>query len=109
MADVKLLKEEGFVLGKEIRKATEEFTGRDGRVVPAQPERYIVTVIVSSMVDNNNGMKYITKFDVRVEKTLFDKLKYLQKIEAVYEYVTTATGGIPKPLELHPLDAVLKI
>ena len=35
MADKKLIKEEGFVLGREIKEATEEFVSRDGKTVPA--------------------------------------------------------------------------
>ena len=109
MAEVKLLKEEGFVLGKEIKKATEEFTSRDGRTFPAQPERYIVTVVVSALVDANMGMSYMTKMDIKVDRDLFNKLRYLQKIEAIYEYVATEKGGIPKPLQVRPIDEKVRV
>ena len=42
MAEKKLIQEYGFVLGKEIKEATNEFVSRDGVVIPAQPTRELV-------------------------------------------------------------------
>ena len=102
MADMKLIKEEGFVLGREIKKATTAFVSRDGKEVPAQPERHIVHIITSSLVDEKDGMSYMTKMSVPVDVDIYNKCTYLTKVEVLFEYVVTQTGGVPKPLKVIP-------
>ena len=103
MAEKKLIMEKGFVLGREIKEATEEFVSRDGKIVPAQPKRFVVHVITSSMVDKLDGMSYMTKMSFTVDEDLYKKCTYKIDVEAVFEYVVTQTGGVPKPIKLMPV------
>lgn len=102
MADKKLIKECGFVLGREIRKATEEFVSRDGKTVPARPQRYVVTVITSSLVDEFDGMSYMTKMDIEVDVDTYKVCTYKTDVEVIFEYVVTQNGGVSKPIRLIP-------
>ena len=96
----KLIKEEGFVLGREIKKATEEFVGADGRVVPAREQRFVVHCITSSLVDEQDGMSYITTVDFEVDKDTYYKCTYLKKIEGVFEFTATDKGAKNIPVKL---------
>lgn len=90
----KLIKEEGFVLSREIKEATEEFKGQDGRVVPAQPKRFMVTVVTSSFVDKNDGMAYMTFHKPAVvEEKIYEKLTYRTPVVVIYEYIPGQNGG----------------
>lgn len=100
MAAKKLIKEEGFVLGREIKDATSEFVARTGEVIPAQPTRYIVHVVTSSLVDEKDGMAYISTLDYKVTEEEYKKFTYLQKVEAFFECVATDSGLVSKPVKL---------
>ena len=96
----KLIKEDGFVLGREIKKATEEFVGADGRVVPAREQRFVVHCITSSIVDDQDGMSYITAVDFEVDKDTYMKCTYLRKIEGVFEFTASDKGAKNIPVRL---------
>lgn len=96
----KLIKEEGFVLGREIKDATPEFVSRTGEVIPAQPTKYLVHVVTSSLVDEKNGMAYISTLDYKVTEEEYKKFTYLQKVEAYFECVATDSGLVSKPVQL---------
>lgn len=100
MAQKKLIKEEGLVLGREIKEATSEFVSKDGVVVPAQPEKYIIHVVTSSVVDVKNGMSYITTMDFPVDSIEYEKFTYMKKVDAIFELVATSTGFANKPVKL---------
>ena len=101
MAEKKLIQEYGFVLGKEIKEATNEFVSRDGVVIPAQPTRYIVHVITSSLVDDEDGMSYMTRIDFKFDNIEeYKKFKYLTKVVAVFEYTVTDKVAVSKPIKL---------
>lgn len=99
----KLIREEGFVLGREIKEATDEFVSRDGVVVPAQPTRYVVHVLTSSIVDKVDGMSYISQLDYKVTKEEYEKFTYFIKVVATFECVATDNGFVPKPVKLELL------
>ncbi len=102
-ANKKLIKEEGFVLGREIKEATDEFVSRDGEVIPAQPTRYVVHVLTSSLVDKVDGMSYISQLDYKVTKEEYEKFTYLKKVVAIFECVATDKGFASKPVKLELL------
>lgn len=91
------IQEEGVVLSKEFKKASEGFTASDGHVVPAQPDRYIVTVASSYQFTADMGFVNPAVLEYKVEKELFDKLKYGTKVLVLYEM---SNGNTPKPLSL---------
>ncbi|MEG1751812.1 MAG: hypothetical protein RR140_02490 [Clostridia bacterium] len=96
----KLINEDGIVLSKEIKEATNEFPGKDGKIVKALPIRYCVTVASSSSVDNVFGMSYMSICEFIVEKALFDKLKYLLKVNATFVFGGGANGDKAEPISL---------
>lgn len=88
--------EDGIVLSKVLKKATEEFKGQDGRVVPAQPERYVAKIASSYKIEDGTGLEEVTILDYKVSEELFKKLKFLQRVEVSYEFSTYAC----KPMEV---------
>ena len=96
----KLIKEDGVVIGREIKKATEEFVGADGKVVPAREQRFVVHCITSSIVDDHDGMQYISAVDFEVDKETYMKCTYLKKIEGIFEFTATDKGGRNTPVRL---------
>ena len=96
----KLIKEDGFVLGREIKEETQQFVSRDGTVIPAQPTRYIVHVVTSSLVDEKDGMSYISQIDFKVTAQDYEKFTYLKKVEAFFECLATDAGLTQKPVKL---------
>jgi len=100
MAAKKLLMEKGLVIGREIKKATEQFVTSDGVVIPAQPDRYIIHVITSSCVDEKDGMQYITEMDFKVTAEEYKQFTYMKQIIATFEFVVTDKGGTSKPVKL---------
>lgn len=100
MSAKKLVKEEGFVLGREIKEATDEFVTRDGQVIPAQPTRYVVHVVTSSLVDDKDGMSYISSIDFKVTPEEYKQFTYLKKVDAIFECVGTSAGLTQKPVKL---------
>ena len=45
----RMIRENGVVLEKIFKEATDEFKASDGRVVPAQPDRYILTLTITTI------------------------------------------------------------
>ena len=89
----KLIMEKGFVLGREIKEATEEFTGKDGNVVPAQPKRFVVHLVTSSKCDEKDGMSYISRMSYKTDEKTYNSLTYLTKVLVTYEYSVLSTGN----------------
>lgn len=91
----KKIREDGVVLSKVIKPAMDSFVS-NGQVVPAMPERPTVFVACGE-VDGDNGITdmTITKFVVEMEQ--YERLKFMQKVEALYEY---NGDGKTKPIEI---------
>lgn len=92
----KKIRENGIVLSKFIRPATEQFVIND-RVIPEKPERPTV-VVACGEVNGNDGIEDMTIVTFVVEKELYDRLKYMDEVEAAYEY---NGDGKTKPVELN--------
>ena len=61
-------------------------------------------LVTSSLVDDKDGMSYISKIDMTVSRELYELCTYLRKIELLFEYVLTANGAMPKPLKLMVIE-----
>lgn len=81
----KKIRENGIVLSKVIKPATEAFKGSDGREVPAYPERHVVTVACGE-VDGENGIQDVLLARVTVEKEQYNELKFMDNVDIGYEY-----------------------
>lgn len=88
--------EEGVVLEKIHKDATEEFKGQDGRVVPAQPDRYSLKVISGESFKKETGFSNSTVLEYKVDKALFDKVLAYTPVVVKYELSTYGT----KPVSL---------
>jgi len=81
----RIIKEDGIVLEKIKKDATQEFKSSDGRVVPAQPDRFILKVISGEKFTNEDGFAQSTVLDYKVEQNVFNKVKAYSPVVASYE------------------------
>lgn len=81
----RMIKEEGIVLERILKPATNEFKGSDGRVVPAQPERHILKCVSGEEFNKNDGYMQSTVLEYKVEKTIFDKVVFATPVVVKYE------------------------
>lgn len=92
----KKIRESGVVLSKFIKPAMESFES-NGRIIPAYPERPTV-LIGCGEVDGENGIVDLVIVRYVVDMELYEKLSYMQTIEAAYEY---NGEGKAKPVEIY--------
>lgn len=95
----KLITEIGVVLKKEYKKETQEFTGQDGKKVPAQPERWVISVASSASIDKVEGLSDLTVLDYKVDKSVFDNVSYLDNVRVQYQFANNGSCSAIK-LEL---------
>ncbi len=81
----RIIKEDGIVLEKIFKGATTEFRGQDGRIVSAQPDRYILRCVSGENFSKQNGYTNSTVQDYKVEKSVFDKCFALAEVVVQYE------------------------
>ena len=80
--------EDGIVLSKEFKPATQEFTNSEGRKVEAAPDRYVVTVASGESISNDKGMENVTVLNYKVDREVFMKVCYLTKVKATYNFTS---------------------
>ena len=97
----RMIKENGIVLEKIFKEATNEFKSQDGRVVPAQPDRFFLKVVSGEEFDKEKGFVNSTVLEYRVEKALFDKVVANSPVIAQYEL--SNFGAKPHSLTLKNL------
>lgn len=81
----RMIKEEGIVLERILKPATNEFKGSDGRVVPAQPERYILKCVSGEEFNKVDGYMQSTVLEYKVEKAIYDKVVFGSTVVVKYE------------------------
>lgn len=87
MASIKkMITEEGIVLSKIYREATESFMSRDGKEVAAQPERFIILCASGEKVDPDTGVDNAVIQEYKVSREEFQNFKFLQKVICKYEF-----------------------
>ena len=91
----KLINETGIVLKKEFKKASDEFE-YNGRTVPAQPDRWVVTVASSGNIDTTTGLDDLTILTYKVTEEEFKILKFLQKVKVSYEFSNSGNNKAVK-------------
>ena len=94
----RIIREEGIVLEKIFKKATNEFKGQDGRVVDAKPDRYVVKVASSQLCDQELGLTECSVLDYEIELSLYNKIKYMNAVNVAYELTPYRT--IPMSLTI---------
>lgn len=94
----RMIREEGIVLEKIFKEATGEFKSSDGRVVPAQPDRYILKCVSGEVIDKNIGFKNATVLDYKAEKAVFDRVVLYTPV--IVKYEVSNFGPKPESVEL---------
>ena len=81
----RMISEKGLVLEKIFKKATDAFTGSDGRSVAAQPDRYILKAVSGENFNEVDGFKQSTILEYKVDKATFENAKFNSKVLVRYE------------------------
>ena len=81
----RMIKEDGIVLEKIFKEATDVFKSSDGRVVPAQPDRYILKCVSGEDFSKDTGFLNSTVLEYKVDKQVFDKVIAYSPVIVKYE------------------------
>lgn len=81
----RMIKEDGIVLEKIFKGATEEFKASDGRVVGAQPDRHILKCVSGEDFSKDTGFLNSTVLEYKVDKQVFDKVIAYSPVIVRYE------------------------
>lgn len=81
----KTFREEGIVLYREFKKATNEFQDATGKTVQAQPNRWVVGAIFSENFDKENGFLNHFSAEFRVPDQDAEKYTYGAKVVGKFE------------------------
>lgn len=81
----RMIMEDGIVLEKIFKGATDEFKGSDGRLVPAQPDRYILKCVSGETYSKEIGFAQSTVLEYKVDKTTFDRVSAYTPVTVRYE------------------------
>ena len=94
----RMIKEEGIVLEKIFKEATKEFKSSDGRIVEAQPDRYVLKVVSGEDFSKDKGFLQSTVLEYKCDKTVFDKVIAYSPV--VVKYEVSNYGAKPMNVEL---------
>lgn len=94
----RIIKEEGVVLEKIFKQATNEFKAADGSIVAAQPDRYILKVVSGEDFSKDCGFIQSTVLEYKVEKSVFDSVKVYTQV--IVRYEVSNYGAKPVSAEL---------
>ena len=94
----RMIKEEGIVLEKIFKEATKEFKSSDGRIIEAQPDRYILKVVSGEDFLQDKGFLQSTVLEYKAEKNVFDKVKAYSPV--IVKYEVSNYGAKPMSVEL---------
>ena len=94
----RMIKEDGIVLEKIFKEATEEFKTQDGRVVPAQPDRYILKCVSGEDFSKDTGFLNSTVLEYKADKHVYDKVMAYSPV--IVKYEVSNFGAKPVSAEL---------
>lgn len=94
----RMIKENGVVLEKIFKEATDEFKASDGRVIAAQPDRYILKVVSGEDFSKEKGFIQSTILEYKTDKATFDKVVAYTPVIVGYE--VSNYGAKPMSVEL---------
>lgn len=81
----RIIKEDGIVLEKIFKEATNEFKAKDGSIVAAQPDRYILRCVSGEDFSKENGFTQSNILDFKVDKQVYDKAVAYSPVTVRYE------------------------
>lgn len=94
----RMIKEDGVVLEKIFKEKTDEFKSSDGRIVPAQPDRYILKVVSGEDFSKDKGFAQSTVLEYKAEKEVYDKVVAYTPV--IVKYEVSNYGAKPMSVEL---------
>lgn len=94
-SEKRLCTEKGMVTEKIYRESTEERI-YNGQKVDAQPEKYSVVCVSSNNFNDKDGFVDGAYLQYRVEKDLYDKLKFMSKVLVTYDM----SGNTKRPVSV---------
>lgn len=94
----RMIKEDGIVLEKIFKEATDEFKASDGRIVNAQPDRYILKCVSGENFSKETGFENSTVLEYKVDKQVYDKVVAYSPVLVRYE--VSNFGAKPVSAEL---------
>jgi hypothetical protein len=89
-------KQDGIVLSKFEKEATNEFTNAEGKLVAAAPKRFIVKIAAGAGWTDEGGYEDVVVAEYKVSEEFYKKVKYLTPIIAELEF---SNYGV-KPISL---------
>lgn len=92
----RLIVEDGIVISKIYKEATEAFENRDGKLIDAQPEKFIILCASGENINADTGIENALVQEYKVSREEFQNFKYLQKVQCKYDFSTYG----PKPVSV---------
>lgn len=92
----RLIVEEGIVVSKIYKEATEAFENREGKLVDAQPEKFIILCASGEKISPDTGIENALVQEYKVSREEFQNFKYLQRVQCKYDFSTYG----PKPVSV---------
>ena len=90
----RLVVEEGIVLSKVFKAASEEWVNSRGEKVAAQPDRYFAVIASSAECSKENGLSDVSVLEYPCEKSLFDFVEYLSPVRVKFEFTTYGNKAV---------------
>jgi hypothetical protein len=81
----RMIKEDGIVLEKIFKEASDTKKLSDGRVIEAQPDRYILKCVSGYEFSKDTGFSNSTVLDYKADKQVYDKVVAYSPIVVKYE------------------------
>lgn len=81
----RMISEDGVVLEKIFKKATDAFTASDGRTIGAQPDRYVLKCVSGETFSKDTGFGNPTVLEYKTDKATFDKCVAYSPVNVTYE------------------------
>lgn len=88
----RVIMEEGIVLEKIYQEARKEIKFKDGSVLPASDEKYLLKCVSGEEFTEDDGFKNSIVQKYEVECGLFDVAKYGDKVLVKYEMSNSANN-----------------
>lgn len=92
----RLIVEDGIVISKIYKEATNSFENKEGKLVDAQPEKFIILCASGEKISSDTGIENALVQEYKVSREEFQNFKYLQKVQCKYEFSTYG----PKPVSV---------
>ena len=97
----RMVVEEGIVLSKVFKPASDEWVNSRGEKVAAQPDRYLAVIASSSECTDENGLADVSVLEYPCEKALYDFVSYLTPVKRKFEFTPYGNKAVSfEPLKI---------